>query len=95
MRRATFGLSIMSLTTPASITSGFITTMARLAVADVDGDGQLICISPANSEATSFGEMWVRKFEEITQRAGVGLMDQVSVAASFADVDNDGDPICS
>jgi hypothetical protein len=32
------------------------------------------------------------RFEDITERAGVGLVDQVVVTASFADVDNDGLP---
>lgn len=62
-----------------------------LAVADVDGDGlydiyfvtQLGC-----------NELWRNlgngRFENITERAGVGLCDQISVGASFADIDNDG-----
>ena len=32
------------------------------------------------------------KFEDITSQAGVGLTDQIYVGASFADIDNDGDP---
>jgi hypothetical protein len=32
-----------------------------------------------------------RKFKNITQEAGVGLPDRISVAAAFADIDNDGD----
>ena len=32
------------------------------------------------------------RFENITQLAGVALADRVNVSASFADIDNDGDP---
>lgn len=32
------------------------------------------------------------KFEDITERAGVGLSDRVCSGAAFADIDNDGDP---
>jgi len=31
------------------------------------------------------------RFEDITETAGVGLADRIGVAASFADIDNDGD----
>ncbi len=64
-----------------------------LAVADVDGDGlyDLYFVTQLGSN-----ELWRNrgggKFENITARAGVGLTDQICVAASFADIDNDGDP---
>jgi hypothetical protein len=64
-----------------------------LAVADVDGDGRLDLYF-----LTQLGsnELWRNDgdghFVDSTARAGVGLADQVSVAASFADVDDDGDP---
>ena len=64
-----------------------------VAVADVDGDGL-----PDLYFVTQLGEnqLWKNlgngKFRNITAEAGVGLKDQISVAASFADVDNDGHP---
>lgn len=64
-----------------------------LAVADVDGDGLLDLYF-----ATQIGsnELWRNlgdgRFENITERAGVGLADRIGVGASFADIDNDGDP---
>jgi len=64
-----------------------------LAVADVDGDGHLDIYF-----ATQVGsnELWRSRgdgtFENITARAGVGMADRISVAVSFADIDNDGDP---
>ena len=63
-----------------------------LAVADVDNDGK-----PDLYFVTQLGsnQLWRNlgdgNFEDVTARAGVGLADQISVAASFADVDNDGD----
>lgn len=64
-----------------------------VAVADVDGDGL-----PDIYFTTQLGtnQLWRNlgggRFEDITARAGVGLTDQISVAAAFADIDNDGDP---
>jgi enediyne biosynthesis protein E4 len=61
------------------------------AVADVDGDG-LYDIYFVNQFGCN--ELWRNlgggQFENITERAGVGLCGQISVTASFADVDNDG-----
>jgi enediyne biosynthesis protein E4 len=61
-------------------------------VADVDGDG-LYDIYFVNQVGGS--ELWKNlgagKFKNITQEAGVGLADRISVAAAFADIDNDGD----
>lgn len=64
-----------------------------VAVADVDGDGRLDLYF-----TTQIGrnELWRNlgngEFADITERAGVGLPDRISVAAAFGDVDNDGDP---
>jgi hypothetical protein len=62
-----------------------------LAVADVDGDG-LYDIYFVNQLGCN--ELWRNlgngRFENITERAGVGLCGQISVGASFADIDNDG-----
>jgi hypothetical protein len=64
-----------------------------LAVADVDGDG-LLDIYFVNQLGAN--QLWRNlgngKFEDITARAGVGLEGRIHVAASFADIDNDGDP---
>src|SRR5690606_9798420 len=64
-----------------------------LAVADVDGDG-LLDVYFVNQVGPS--ELWRNRgdgtFEDVTERAGVGLPDVVRVGASFADIDNDGDP---
>jgi hypothetical protein len=64
-----------------------------LAVADVDGDGlsDLYFVNQVGAN-----QLWRNlgggKFESITQRAGVAVPDKIGVAASFADIDNDGDP---
>ena len=64
-----------------------------LAVADVDGDGL-----PDLYFTTQVGtnELWRNlgggRFEDWTERAGVGAANRIGVSASFADIDNDGDP---
>src|SRR5215471_19899829 len=64
-----------------------------IAVADVDGDG-LPDIYFVNQIGGN--ELWKNvgggKFVNITESAGVAVKDRVSVAASFADIDNDGAP---
>jgi hypothetical protein len=64
-----------------------------LAVADVDGDG-LYDLCFVNQVGKN--ELWRNRgegrFEDITDTAGVGMEDRISVTASFADIDNDGDP---
>jgi len=64
-----------------------------IAAADVDGDGR-VDIYFVNQIGGC--ELWRNlgdgHFENITERAGVGLKDRVCVTASFADIDNDGDP---
>lgn len=63
-----------------------------LSVADVDGDGHhdLYFVSQVGPN-----ELWRNvgdgSFENITETAGVGLADRISVAGSFCDIDNDGD----
>jgi hypothetical protein len=63
-----------------------------IAVADVDGDG-LYDIYFVNQVGGN--ELWKNlgggRFRNITQEAGVALADRISVTASFADTDNDGD----
>ena len=61
-------------------------------VADVDGDDRLDVYF-----VTQIGsnELWRNlgdgRFENVTAKAGVGVADRISIAASFADYDNDGD----
>lgn len=63
-----------------------------LAIADVDGDGRpdIYFVSQAGGN-----ELWRNlgggRFENLTERAGVGVRERISVTASFADIDNDGD----
>jgi enediyne biosynthesis protein E4 len=64
-----------------------------IAVADVDGDG-LYDIYFVNQIGGN--QLWKNlgdgKFKNITEEAGVGLGDRISVGASFADVNNSGHP---
>ncbi len=63
-----------------------------IAVADVDGDGL-----PDVYFTSQLGgnELWKNlgngKFRDITAQAGVAVSDRISVTATFADIDNDGD----
>lgn len=63
-----------------------------LAMADVDGDGliDLYFVSQVGGN-----QLWKNlgggKFQDITASANVGVPGKVSVSASFADIDNDGD----
>lgn len=64
-----------------------------LAAADVDGDGlgDLYFLSQVGGN-----QLWRNlgggRFEDVTAASGVSLAGRVSVSASFADTDNDGDP---
>ena len=64
-----------------------------VAIADVDGDGKLDLYF---TDQLGSNELWRNlgngRFENITHSAGLSLSNQISVAASFADIDNDGDP---
>src|SRR5687767_6779986 len=63
-----------------------------IAIADVDGDGRSD-IYFVNQ--VSGNQLWRNlgggRFEDITAAAGVAVPGKVSVSASFADIDNDGD----
>lgn len=61
--------------------------------ADVDGDGlpDLFFASQLGSNGL-FRNLGGGHFQDITALAGVGMADQISVGASFADLDNDGLP---
>ena len=64
-----------------------------ISVADVDGDGLYDIYFVGQ---TGGNELWKNlgggKFRNITAEAGVGVPGRISVTASFADIDNDGDP---
>ena len=64
-----------------------------ITIADVDGDGLYDMYFTSNIGGN---ELWRNlgggKFENITERAGVAVKGRISVTASFADIDNDGDP---
>ena len=64
-----------------------------ITIADIDGDGL------SDIYFTSYiggNELWRNlgggKFENITKKAGVACKGRINVTASFADIDNDGDP---
>ena len=63
-----------------------------ITVADVDGDG---LTDVYFTSQLGGNELWKNlgngTFRNVTAEAGVGLADRISVSASFADVDNDGD----
>ncbi len=64
-----------------------------IAIADIDGDERLdvylVSQAGANGLYRNLGE---GRFEDITETAGVSLTQEIGVTASFADIDNDGDP---
>lgn len=63
------------------------------AVADVDGDGMLdVYFTTQLGRNQLWRNLGGGRFAEITSEAGVGMENQISVGASFGDVDNDGRP---
>lgn len=64
-----------------------------VAVADIDGDAllDLYFVNQVGSNAL-WRNLGDGRFEDITAQAGVFVSDRIGVSASFADIDNDGDP---
>jgi hypothetical protein len=64
-----------------------------VAIADVDGDGRLdiYFVNQAGDNAL-YRNLGVGRFEDLTRAAGVAASGGVGLGASFADIDNDGDP---
>jgi len=64
-----------------------------IAIADVDSDGLLDLYF---TTLAGSNELWRNigggKFENITDAAGLRIDDKIGMGASFADIDNDGDP---
>ncbi len=64
-----------------------------LAIADIDGDSKLDIYFVTQAGGN---ELWRNlgdgRFENITEQAGVAVENKIGVTASFADIDNDGDP---
>ncbi|MDB5388223.1 MAG: ypmQ 2 [Planctomycetaceae bacterium] len=62
-----------------------------IADADLDGREDIYFVNQVGGN-----ELWRNlgggKFENITSASGVALADRIGVSASFADIDNDGDP---
>ncbi len=62
-----------------------------VAVADIDGDGRLdLYFTTQLGPNQLWRNLGSGRFEEITRLAGVSLDSQISVGASFADINNDG-----
>ncbi|MDX1503590.1 MAG: CRTAC1 family protein [Thermoanaerobaculia bacterium] len=95
-RRPESGITFRNLVTEDNLTAFKATHYDHgngVAVADVDGDGlhdvYFVTQLGANELYRNRGG---GRFENVTEAAGVALDDRVSIAAAFADVDNDGDP---
>lgn len=64
-----------------------------IAVADIDGDNLLdVYLVSQIGPSGLYRNLGKGKFADITETAGVAAKDSISVTASFADIDNDGDP---
>jgi hypothetical protein len=63
-----------------------------VAVADIDNDGLLdVYLATQIGSNALYRNLGNGQFKNITQDSETGLADRVSVSASFADIDNDGD----
>ena len=66
---------------------------SAIAAADVDGDGRPdLYFTTQLGTNRLYRNLGGGRFEDITTMAGVGMAGQVSVGASFGDLDNDGLP---
>ena len=64
-----------------------------IAVADVDGDGRYdIYFVNQVGPCQLWRNLGDGKFEDITDKAGVGIPDPIKVTATFVDINNDGAP---
>ena len=64
-----------------------------IAVADIDGDDLLdVYMVSQFGPSGLYRNLGKGKFADITKTAGVAAQESISVTASFADIDNDGDP---
>jgi len=64
-----------------------------ISAADVDGDGlHDLYLTTQIGRNELWRNLGGGRFEDVTERAGVGLPGKISVTGSFADYDDDGDP---
>jgi hypothetical protein len=64
-----------------------------IAAADVDLDGKVdLYFTNQIGPNALYRNLGGRRFEDVTERAGVAVAGRIPVAASFGDIDNDGDP---
>jgi len=65
---------------------------AGVALGDVDGDGKPdIFLARTEGCSALYRNVGAMRFEDVTKKAGVGACDRHSTAATFADIDGDGD----
>ncbi|NNC88153.1 MAG: redoxin domain-containing protein [Akkermansiaceae bacterium] len=64
-----------------------------IAIADIDGDGLLdVYLVSQAGPCGLYRNLGKGKFSDVTDKAGVAAAESIGATASFADVDNDGDP---
>ena len=63
-----------------------------VAVADVDGDGKLDLYFSTQAGSNALLRNTGGRFEKLPGSGNLALASQIGVTASFADIDNDGDP---